>query len=224
MKEAALKWKNWGDFNGQHSTQLQGDNYWIEVTVRLSQQIFRMLLNQYVTATFSRFWRDAKRCWENIEPRRWAIRQYIGKRFCKSTGVFFIISSNVSFRHSFGFERPVSTISQKVIRSIDKHQFKIKMQVKNYVIFSGGDSSKNYGADKQRLQILDFHFDKLRTLATFACWKIRFKTEMRVCSQFPTEGMQWIKKNGDGWFSGWFEVSVINWGCEDRFSTEQSHP
>ena len=63
---------------------------------------------------------------------------------------------------------------------------------KNSVIFSGGDSSKNYGADQQRLQISDLHFDKFPTPATFACWKIRFKTE--VCSQFPTEAMQWIKE------------------------------
>ena len=39
--------------------------------------------------------------------------------------------------------------------------------VKNSVIFSGGDSSKNYGADQQRLQILDLHFDKFPTPATF---------------------------------------------------------
>ena len=31
---------------------------------------------------------------------------------------------------------------------------------KDSVIFNGGDSSKNYGADKQRLQISDLHFDK----------------------------------------------------------------
>ena len=31
---------------------------------------------------------------------------------------------------------------------------------KNSVIFSGGDSSNNYGADQQRLQISDLHFDK----------------------------------------------------------------
>ena len=49
---------------------------------------------------------------------------------------------------------------------------------KNSVIFSGGDSSKNYGADHQRLQISDLHFDKFPTPATFACWKIRFKTEV----------------------------------------------
>ena len=31
------------------------------------------------------------------------------------------------------------------------------------------------------------------TPATFACWKIRFKTEVCTCSQFPTEAMHWIK-------------------------------
>ena len=65
---------------------------------------------------------------------------------------------------------------------------------KDSVIFSGGDSSNNYGADQQRLQISDLHFDKFPTPATFACWKIRFKTEVCTCSQFPTEAMQWIKE------------------------------
>ena len=50
------------------------------------------------------------------------------------------------------------------------------------------------GADQQRLQISDLHFDKFPTPATFACWKIKFKTEVCICSQFPTEAMQWIKE------------------------------
>ena len=65
---------------------------------------------------------------------------------------------------------------------------------KSSVIPSGGDSLKNYGADQQRLQISDLHFDKFRTPATFACWKMRFKTEVCACSQFPTEAMHWIKE------------------------------
>ena len=65
---------------------------------------------------------------------------------------------------------------------------------RNSVLFSGGDSSKNYGADQQRLQISDLHFDKFPTPATFSCWKIRFKTEVCTCSQFPTEAMKWIKE------------------------------
>ena len=74
-------------------------------------------------------------------------------------------------------EMPVWTVSQKFSH-----------------LFSGGDSSKNYGADQQRLQISDLHFDKFPTPATFACWKIRFKTEVCTCSQFPTEAIQWIKE------------------------------
>ena len=65
---------------------------------------------------------------------------------------------------------------------------------KNSVIPSEGDFSKNYGADQQRLQISDLHFDKFSTPATFACWKIRFKTEVCTCSQFPTAAMHWIKE------------------------------
>ena len=66
---------------------------------------------------------------------------------------------------------------------------------KSSVIFSEGDSFfNNYGADQQRLQISDLHFGKFPTPATFACWKIRFKTEVCTCSQFPTEALQWSKE------------------------------
>ena len=59
---------------------------------------------------------------------------------------------------------------------------------------SEGRCSKNYGTDRQRLQISDLHFDKFPNPATFACWKIRFKTEVCTCSQFLTEAMHWIKE------------------------------
>ena len=57
-----------------------------------------------------------------------------------------------------------------------------------------GRFSKDCGADQQRLQISDLHFDKFPTPATFACWKIRFKTEVCTCSQFPTEAFLWIEE------------------------------
>ena len=57
-----------------------------------------------------------------------------------------------------------------------------------------GRFSKDHGADQQRLQISDLHFDKFPTPTTFACWKIRFKTEVCTCSQFPTEATMWIKE------------------------------
>ena len=65
---------------------------------------------------------------------------------------------------------------------------------RNSVIPCEEDSSNNYGADQQRLHISDLHFDKFTTPATFACWKIRFKTEVCTCSQFPTEAVHWIKE------------------------------
>ena len=65
---------------------------------------------------------------------------------------------------------------------------------RNSVVPGQGGFSKNYGTDQQRLQISDPHFEKIPTSATFACWKIRFKTEVCTCSQFPTEAMLWIKE------------------------------
>ena len=65
---------------------------------------------------------------------------------------------------------------------------------KNSVIPSEGNSSKDYGADQQRLQISELHSDKFTTPTTFAFWKIRFKTEVCVCSQFRTEAMLWINQ------------------------------
>ena len=65
---------------------------------------------------------------------------------------------------------------------------------KSSVIPSEGDSSNSNEADQQRLQISDLHFDKFTTRATFAFWKIGFKTEACTCSQFPTEAMLWIKE------------------------------
>ena len=69
---------------------------------------------------------------------------------------------------------------------------------KDSVIRSGGDSSNNYGADQQRLQISDLEFNKFHTPATFACWKIRFKIEVCICSQFSYGSYAMDKRSGDG--------------------------
>ena len=67
-------------------------------------------------------------------------------------------------------------------------------QARNSFDPNEGRFSKDYGADQQRLQISYLHLDKFTTPATFACWKIRFKTEVCTCSQFPTEALLWIKE------------------------------
>ena len=98
---------------------------------------------------------------------------------------------------SSGFSEPIhsSTVEKNENQTpVQDQRCQSGPSAKDSVIFSGGDSSKNYGADRQRLQISDLHFDKLPTPATFACWKIGFKTEVCTCSQFPTEAMHWIKE------------------------------
>ena len=79
-----------------------------------------------------------------------------------------------------------------------KHQLRIRdaSQDRRPEIHSSQvrEDFKQLWCRQQRLQISDLHFDKFRNPATSACWKIRFKTEMCTCSQFPTEAMLWIKE------------------------------
>ena len=65
---------------------------------------------------------------------------------------------------------------------------------KKSVIFSGGDSPKNYGADQQRLQISDLHFDEFPHQPRLLAGRFRFKTEVCTCSQFYMEALHWIKE------------------------------
>ena len=84
-------------------------------------------------------------------------------------------------------------------RMRNKHQFKIRdasldSQPKVLSSLARETLKRIMEADQQRLQISDLHFDKFPTPATFSCWKIRFKTEVCTCSQFPSEAMQWIEE------------------------------
>ena len=160
-------------------------------------QKFTRYQSTSVIPTSSKSWRNAKPFFWSAEPQRRAAKYlghawYIGKRFCKSRCV--IISTLSPRIASMEFiDRGAAPFIHR-----QKQDQDLKCQpwpsAKKSVIFSGGDSSKNYGADQQRLQISDLHFDKFPTPATFACWKVRFKTEVCTCSQFPTEAMQWIKE------------------------------
>ena len=97
---------------------------------------------------------------------------------------------------SSGREEPIhsSTAERNENQTpVQEQRCQSRPSAKSSVTPSVGDSFKIFGAD-QRLQISDLHFDKFPTPATFACWKIRFKTEVCTCSQFPTEAMHWIKE------------------------------
>ena len=120
-----------------------------------------------------------------------------------SGNVFVNPPASSSSPYPGGFNPWISNVSEHtsphVIRVNAKHQLWIRdasqdRQPEIHSTLVREDFSKNYGADQQRLQISDLHFDKFPNPATFACWKIRFKTEVCTCSQFPTEAMLWIKE------------------------------
>ena len=47
---------------------------------------------------------------------------------------------------------------------------------------------------QQRQQISELQFDKFPHSHLFSCWKIRFKTQVTTCSDFPSEAMVWVKE------------------------------
>ena len=59
--------------------------------------------------------------------------------------------------------------------------------------FLPAEISHNSLAVPQRLQISELQFDKFPTSSTISCWKIRFKTQVSSCSDFPSEATLWIK-------------------------------
>ena len=109
--------------------------------------------------------RNAKPYSGNAEPQRWAAKHlghawYIGKRFCKSSCVLFSTLSGGIESMEFTYIR-TNTLTTGGERMRTKHQFRIRdaspgPSAKNSIIPGEVDSSKNYVADQQRLQISDF--------------------------------------------------------------------
>ena len=83
-----------------------------------------------------------------------------------------------------------------VVRDEDLHEGTIPLPTfarrpsTHEFIISSGHSAEFYG----RLQISGLQFDKFQTPFTFLCWKIRLKTIVTTCSDFPSEAMLWIKE------------------------------
>ena len=97
-----------------------------------------------------------------------------------------------------------------------------------------GDSSKNYGANQQRLQISDLHFDKFLTPGNVCLLEDKIQDWGMYLFTISYGSNAVDQRSGDGWFSGWSKIFVICkrnfnarfWStrCEDSFSTEQNHP
>ena len=135
------------------------------------------------------------------------------------------------------FFRPQCDEKWKARHKIRIWDASLDRQPKNRFVLEWREDSFNrvMGADQQRLQISDLSFWQIPfTSATFACWKIRFKTVVCICSQFLTEALHVDQRSGDGWNSGWSknlrvlledirtpDFEVLD--AEDCFSTEPNH-
>ena len=121
-----------------------------------------------------------------ISRQIFRIRMVYRDFFCKSTGVFFISLSRIFNPWIFNVTEDTSphvmSERQNPDTALDP-RFQSGPSARNSFDPKEGISSKDYGADQQRLQISELHFDKFPTPTTFACWKIRFKTEVCTCSQ-----------------------------------------
>ena len=53
---------------------------------------------------------------------------------------------------------------------------------------------QNYVVGQQRQQISELQFDKFPNPQSFLVWKIRFKTQVTACSDFPSDAMLWINE------------------------------
>ena len=74
--------------------------------------------------------------------------------------------------HSYVSEHTSPHVMSESQTPVQDQRCQSGSSARNSVIPGEGGFSKNYGADQQRLQISDFHFDKFPSPATFACWKL----------------------------------------------------
>ena len=121
-----------------------------------------------------------------------------------SGNVFANPPASSSSPYPQGFNPSISNVTEDTLRHVTSERqipdttlnprFQSGPSARNSFDPEEGRFSKDYGADQQRLQISELCFDKFPTPTTFACWKIRFKTEVCTCSQFPTEALLWIKE------------------------------
>ena len=224
MRKVSMRWKNWRNFKALHSIQFRREhwskieilslnsqarfrNYRKKSIVWMIREIFKML-NQYAVdnptlpvfpphpdlgGMLSCSLGMPSR--KNGPPSIWDTHGILGNVFANPTA-----SSSAPYpQESYPW---VSSVSEHTsLHVMSESQTPAQDQrcqsgpsARNSFVPSEGRFSKNYGADQQRLQISDPHFDKFTTWATFGCWKIRFKPEVCTCSQFHTEAMLWIKE------------------------------
>ena len=143
-----------------------------------------------------------------VSPRRkegppsiWDTHGKSGNVFCKSTCIFIrSLSSRIESMGTTTEEPLQMSTAEKRERPEQNRDLRCQSgpSAKDSVIFSGGDSSKNYGADQQRQQISDLHFDKFPTPATFACWEDKVQDRRMYLFTIPYGSNAMDQRSGVG--------------------------
>ena len=166
----------------------------------------------------SSIWRDVE-AFVLFAATKWGAAKYLGyiryirKRFCTTTSFFVSsVSSGIEFHLEENYR---GTNPHVYCREVERPERDSDLRCqsgpsgKDSVIFSGGDSSKNYGADQQRLQISDLHFWQI-PYTSYVCLledKIQHRGLYLFTISYGSNAVD--QRSGVGWFSGRFEIFVI---------------
>ena len=144
---------------------------------------------------------------EHVRPDTWNLLGTLGKIFDSPRAVIDSPSTPYqgvlhSWNQSATGGNPVRDSTGKLVaRSEERNRETIptprlarKPSTMSSFFPAEGAYPQNCMADQQRLQISELQFDKFPTQSTFACWKMRFKTQVSAGSGSPSEAMLWIKE------------------------------
>ena len=205
-----------------------------------SQWKFPRYQSTSVIPTSSNSWRNAQPFYRNAEPQRRAAMHfghtwYIWKRFCKSKCVIFstlpagIESLEFQYRRAASFihsgkEWEANTRSEMPVWTVNQKSCHLQWRRLFRELWGRPTTTADFGFSFRQI-----HYTSHVCLLEF---KIQDWGMYLFTISFGSCALD--QRSGDGWFSGWFNVFVINkrnsnakfWRtrCEDCFSNEQNHP
>ena len=153
------------------------------------------------------FHTSSNSCWNakpffwNAEPQQWAAKYlghtwFFGKRFCKSTSVFFsTLSARVESLHHHMWWVNAKHQTQLWIRDASQDR---QPEIHSTPVRDNFQRIMRQTNKDCRFRI--FILTNSLNPATFACWKIRFKTEVCICSNFlrkpccGSKKWRWLKQ------------------------------
>ena len=233
-------WTHWRDtgitkWNQLHERFERFSRCWIS-----TQWTFPRYQSTCVFPTSSSSWWNAKPFSGNAEPQKWAAKHlghtwYIGNVFANPAA-----SSSAPYPQelnpwsSYISEHTSPHVMSENQTPVQDQRCQSGPSARNSVIPSEGDFSKNYGADQQRLQISDLHFDKFTHTSNVCLLEDKIQDWGVYLFTISYGSYAVDQRSGVGWFSGWSKIFMFCkrnsnarfWStrCEDCFSTEQNHP